>query len=55
MSQFDHRWLLPSKIADSPMAWMITFNGFIVDVRRLSKEIQLMAWKKGLIPYVPND
>lgn len=55
MHPFDHRWLLPSKIADSPMAWMIAFNGFIVDVRTLPKEIQVRAWEKGIIPYVPND
>ena len=55
MHQFDHRWTLPSRIADSPMAWMITFNGFIVDARQLDREIQEIAFKKGLIPYIYAD
>jgi hypothetical protein len=50
MRQFDHRWTLPSRIADSPMAWMITFNGFIVDAKQLDREIQEIAYQKGLIP-----
>jgi hypothetical protein len=37
------------------MAWMISVNGFIVDARRLSREIQEVAYEKGLIPYIPAD
>ena len=55
MQQFDHRWYLPSKIADSPMVWMITVNGFIMDARKLSREIQAVAYEKKLIPYIYAD
>ncbi len=55
MDQFDHRWYLPSRIANSPMLWMITFNGFIVDARTMPREVQEIAYKKGLIPYIPAD
>jgi hypothetical protein len=39
----------------NPLAWMITVNGFIVDVRTMSLEIQEAAYKKGLIPYIPGE
>ncbi len=50
--QFDHRWTLPSRLADSPMAWMIEVDGLVVDARRLPLAIQEFAFQKGLIPYV---
>ncbi|MBU4036712.1 MAG: hypothetical protein KKA35_09825 [Proteobacteria bacterium] len=52
MSQFDVNWTLPSRMDRNPMAWMITVNGFIVDVRTQPKEIQEIAYEKGLIPYL---
>jgi hypothetical protein len=52
MNRFDHKWLLPSKIKDNSMAWMITVNGFILDARTLEPEIQKIAYDKGLIPFV---
>lgn len=51
--RFDANWILPSQLDDHPMAWMIMFNGFIVDVRELPVEVQLMAYEKGLIPKIP--
>lgn len=54
--QFDHRWTLPSRLADSPMAWMIEIDGLVVDARRLPLAIQEVAFKRGIIPYVvPHD
>lgn len=55
MYQLDPKWCLPSKLGDNPMAWMIKYDGFIVDVRTLSREIQEIAYQKGLIPYIPED
>ena len=37
------------------MAWMIEVNGLIMDARRLPREIQEEAFRKGLIPYIPAD
>jgi hypothetical protein len=54
MSHFDVKWLLPSLLDDHPMAWMISYNGFIVDVRYMPKEVQLMVYQKGLIPKIPE-
>jgi hypothetical protein len=55
MRRFDHHWMLQSSIEHSSMAWMITFNGFIVDARSLPVEIQQAAYEKGLIPYVSSE
>jgi hypothetical protein len=50
--QFDHRWTLPSRLATSPMAWMIEFDGLVVDARGLPLALQHAAVDKGLIPHV---
>ena len=55
MHRFDHHWCLPSMFNNSPLAWMISFNGFIVDARTLPREVQEIAYKKGLIPYIPDE
>jgi Domain of unknown function (DUF6398) len=51
---FDPRWSLPSKLDENPMAWMIMVDGFIVDARGASPEIQEEAFRLGLIPYMPG-
>lgn len=52
MHPFDHKWMLPSKLSNSSLPWMIKVNGLIVDARDLPVEIQEIAVQKGLIPYV---
>jgi hypothetical protein len=53
IGQFDWRWCLPSKLADNPLAWLIEFDGFIVDARHASRDVQQEALRRGLIPYLP--
>lgn len=55
MVQMDPNWYLPSKIDDNPMAWMIMVDGFALDVRTMPREVQEVAYRKGLIPYIPKD
>ncbi|WP_245808059.1 DUF6398 domain-containing protein, partial [Crenothrix polyspora] len=55
MRQFSPEWTVPSKIEQNPMIWMITVNGMIVDVRYMPLEVQEIAYKKGLIPYIPGN
>lgn len=55
MYQLDPNWTLPSRIDRNPMAWMITVNGFIIDARHAPLEIQIEAYRKGLIPYIPGS
>jgi hypothetical protein len=52
---FDFRWMLRQRVEESPMAWMIQVNGFVVDARRLKREIQEEAFRKGLIPSIPGE
>ncbi len=51
---FDPDWTLPSKIDSNPMAWTVIVNGFMVDARALPRELQELAYSKGLIPYLPE-
>ena len=37
------------------MVWMLQMNGFMIDVRHAPREIQEIAFSKGLIPYIPAD
>jgi hypothetical protein len=53
--QFDHRWTLPSRMDDISMIWMLEVNGLIMDIRRCPREAQVVAFEKGLIPYIPAD
>ncbi len=55
MIQLDLNWCLPSNLNDNPRAWIIMFNGFAVDVRQMSRDVQEVAYKKGIIPYIPAD
>ncbi len=55
MHQLDPNWSLPSRLKDNPMAWMLQVNGFMVDVRHAPREVQEIAFNKGLIPYIPAD
>ncbi len=52
---FDTEWTLPSRMADNPMIWMISVNGFIVDARHMPREVQEEAVRRGLIPFLPGE
>lgn len=49
----DPDWTIPSRMDDNPMAWYITVNGFIMDARSAPPDVQVIAYQKGLIPYIP--
>ena len=49
----DPDWTIPSRIDSNPMAWMISFNGFVMDARYAPRHIQEAAFARGLIPYLP--
>ena len=53
--QLDHEWTLPSRMVDNPLEWMLQVNGLMMDVRHAPREVQEMAFKKGLIPHIPAD
>ena len=55
MHQMDPNWCLPSKMEDNPLIWMVSVNGFIIDIRQAPREIQEEALRKGIIPYLPEE
>jgi hypothetical protein len=48
-------WTLPSRMEDNPLIWMLEVNGLITDIRLCPREAQVVAFEKGLIPYIPAD
>ena len=52
---FDPKWTLPSHMDDNPVVWMLEVNGFLMDIRHAPRELQEVAFAKGLIPYIPAD
>ena len=55
MHQLDPDWSLPSRLEENPLVWMLKVNGFMMDIRSAPREAQEVAFKKGLIPYIPVD
>jgi hypothetical protein len=55
LMQFDPDWTLPDMVDSNPMIWMLEVNGFITDIRSMPREVQVIAYEKGLIPYIPAD
>jgi len=54
ISHASFKWLLPSRLNNNPLIWMVQVNGFFMDARDLPAELQQEAYKRGLIPYVPK-
>ncbi len=50
----DPDWTLPSMVDKNPLIWMLEVNGLIIDVRHAPRAIQEEAFRKGLIPYIPD-
>jgi hypothetical protein len=53
LSPLDFEWQLPSRAEKNPLVWMLTVNGLVVDVRDAPRQVQEMAFRQGLIPYIP--
>jgi hypothetical protein len=51
----DPEWCLPSKLAENPLAWLISVNGIPLDARYAPRPIQEEALRLGLIPYLPES
>ena len=55
MYQLDPNWCLPSRVDKNSLIWILQVNGMMVDIRHMPREVQEIAYKKGLIPYIPAD
>jgi len=49
------QWMLPGLAHDNPLIWMLQVDGLVVDVRHMPREVQALAFAKGLIPFIPAD
>jgi hypothetical protein len=54
-NRMDPNWMLRSFVDQNPLVWMAEVNGLLVDLRDMPREIQEVAYEKGLIPYIPAD
>ena len=52
---YDTEFTLPGLIESNPMTWYLSVNGYMVDIRSMPREAQVVAFEKGLIPYIPAD
>ena len=50
----DPEWSTPSMLDQNPLVWMLEVNGLLIDVRHAPREIQEVAFRQGLIPYIPE-
>jgi Domain of unknown function (DUF6398) len=54
-NRMDPTWMLRSFVDRNPLVWMAEVNGILVDLRDMPREMQVIAYEKGLIPYIPAD
>jgi hypothetical protein len=47
--------MLKSIVDRNPLVWMAEVNGMLVDLRNMPREVQVIAYEKGMIPYIPAD
>jgi hypothetical protein len=50
---FAAQWQRADMLEQNPAFWFIQVDGFIVDVRSMPVDIQVEAYLRGIIPYVP--
>jgi hypothetical protein len=54
-NRMDPTWMLKSVVDRNPFVWMAEVNGILVDIRQMPREVQVIAYEKGMIPYIPAD
>ncbi|WZO96130.1 DUF6398 domain-containing protein [Isosphaeraceae bacterium EP7] len=54
IDRIDPEWMLKSRMEQNPLVWMIRVNGMIDDARDLPRKVQEEAFRKGLIPFIPD-
>ncbi len=54
-NRMDPTWMLRRIVERNPLVWMAKVNGLLVDLRKMPREVQVIAYEKGMIPYVPAD
>jgi hypothetical protein len=54
-NRLDPTWMLKALVDRNPLIWLAEFNGMLVDLRDMPREVQAAAYEKGMIPYIPAD
>jgi hypothetical protein len=54
-SRLNPEWSLPGLLDQNPLVWMAEVNSFLVDLRDMPREVQQIAFDKGMIPFIPAD
>jgi hypothetical protein len=52
-NRMDPTWMLKRIVDQNPLMWMAEVNGLLVDLREMPREVQVIAYEKGIIPYIP--
>jgi hypothetical protein len=52
--QLDPDWTLPSRLDNNLLVWLLEIDGMPFDVRAAPRAIQEEAFRRGLIPYIPD-
>jgi len=55
MGTFNHRWMLPEHLESFAPVWMVSVNGLIADIRGMPRAVQEEAFRRGIIPWIPDD
>jgi hypothetical protein len=53
MSYFGAEFLRAEVVAENPMVWLIEVDGLAMDSRSLPIDYQMVAFRRGYIPYIP--
>ena len=53
--RMDPTWMLRSFVDRNPLVWMAEVDGVLVELRDMPREVQVVAYEKGMIPYIPAD
>jgi hypothetical protein len=51
----DPAWMLKDVVDQSALVWMAEVNSILVDIRDMPREVRVIAYEKGIIPYIPAD
>jgi hypothetical protein len=54
-NRMDPTWMLKDFVDQNPLVWLAEVNGIVVDIREMPREVQVIAYEKGMIPYIPAD
>ena len=47
--------MLAALVDQNPLVWMVEINGILADLRDMPRELQVIAYDEGIIPYIPAD